>query len=1306
MKNKVIIWSVIFLFALNGQLFATTPDYYYGDSSVYTGTAAGAKPNIMFLIDNSGAMKDMGSVEPYDASVDYGSGMADPYPREQVYLRNVANENNTNYQTQGFVVDEVDCSSMMTDVVGPYAADAYAGYGVDTYQVDFPDGDGFDDDTGQSHPRFALEQNGFWYGALNSQGECPNNQNQFENYFTGNFRNYLESIPDPTVWAAGGTYSAGDIVTESDAPGWPGLYMKCLQAGTSGAKADWLRITGVSPIALVANSDWPDEPGQLVYDNGVVWEAMGTVMDMVQYQLKTNVLPYIRTDVNIGLMTFGDNNHGGKIVEPVANVAEKKTDENGDLIDDTEGQSNYIDLVAGLQVLEDLVNGNTQPVNESLWDAYLYWIGESDSSDGIASDSAAYDSPIEHWCQSNHTVILTTGSAGNNSQTKTKVKDAVDGDDGNLTGDDNSDGVVDSSDYEGLIDDVAALLYTYLDYEVDGKQAKVSTNVIQLMTPEVERLRTAAETYGHGLYYNINNPAELLDALMRIIAGILEEESSFVAPVVPASPENRAYSGQRIYLGFFKPMNDEPWYGNLKKFGLNFYSQITAFNSSGDEVLATDTDGYFLEDDDGNPTIHSYWGTTLDGGRVDAGGVGALLLDSIGSRTIYTYTGDDIPSDVSVALSEFKVNDDGSPSVTAATLGVDNDTDAVKLINFIHGKDAYADFSADTSANRYWVMGDVMHSKPVVLKYAYSDVDASSAVDEDDPSENKSYIFVGANDGMLHAFRDANGTEAWGFIPEDLLPNLKYLHDTDFHYYFVDNSPTIYVYDADNDDTITVDDGDKAILICSMRRGGGNSTITGGAQGSYFALDISDPEDPQYMWSINSANADFSEMGQTWSLPRLARMKIGSADKVVMVIGAGYDTSEDMRYGNTQTFTEIDGTTITSDADRGAEDSTSSGTIASDSTDRYLPSGRGLYVVEIATLGESGPVFTNSGSLIWGYTQSDNSNMSFAIPSDPLVVDRDNNGYIDHIYIGDTGGQLWRFNVASTDTSDWAGTLVFTANTGSAVGRKVFFKPTATVRGDDTFIYFGTGDREHPLNTAVTDRFYVVRDRQVPTSVASGDVAAYKTAHHVWDYSSAALTESKLVDLTENQLQDSSVAASTKETLRDKLTYPDFTDDIETDDNSDTYYGWYMKLVDIETNDDGDDEQVNYGEKALSIPKVFNNVLYFTTYTPITPSDTDDPCSGELGPSLLYAVTADTAEAVYNFYTGNDTVDAETGETTEVLGRRDRSLNVGDGIASEPLIMVNSKGAVSVMVGRGGGFFNTGAVGTIDPVFPLYWMKW
>ena len=187
-------------------------------------------------------------------------------------------------------------------------------------------------------------------------------------------------------------------------------------------------------------------------------------------------------------------------------------------------------------------------------------------------------------------------------------------------------------------------------------------------------LRLAADNkHGRGAYYAATSAQGLAKALTSIMGQIASVNTSFVAPVVPVSPENKTYSGARVYMGFFRPETAAVWSGNLKKFGLGVYTSPTTsivLDSSAvfdvNNVLATyvdnDSDGY--DDRDGaklpigtqnggfRPSARSYWSTVVDGGDVENGGVGALLLsrdysiscpscDITGTkpRKIYTYLG-------------------------------------------------------------------------------------------------------------------------------------------------------------------------------------------------------------------------------------------------------------------------------------------------------------------------------------------------------------------------------------------------------------------------------------------------------------------------------------------------------------------------------------------------------------------------------------------------------------------------------------------------------------------------------------------
>jgi type IV pilus assembly protein PilY1 len=97
---------------------------------------------------------------------------------------------------------------------------------------------------------------------------------------------------------------------------------------------------------------------------------------------------------------------------------------------------------------------------------------------------------------------------------------------------------------------------------------------------------------------------------------------------------------------------------------------------------------------------------------------------------------------------------------------------------------------------------------------------------------------------MLHAVKDESsssgyetnyGEEAWAFIPPDLLPKLKNIIEGTSHQYYVDSSPKAYFKDDNRNGVI--DTGDQVILVCGERKGGSG----------YFALDITNPDSPQYL---------------------------------------------------------------------------------------------------------------------------------------------------------------------------------------------------------------------------------------------------------------------------------------------------------------------------------------------------------------------------------------------------------------------------------------------------------------------------
>ena len=132
-------------------------------------------------------------------------------------------------------------------------------------------------------------------------------------------------------------------------------------------------------------------------------------------------------------------------------------------------------------------------------------------------------------------------------------------------------------------------------------------------------------------------------------------------------------------------------------------------------------------------------------------------IDSNATRNVYTYTGTQpLLSDVSNALLA------SNTAITHAMLNVATDAERQGLINLV----------------RTGEFGDIIHSEPAVV--VYPDPDGNPTT-----NDAKTVIFVGANDGLLHAIDDDTGAELWSFVPPGQLGRLYRLNDADHDYFLL-----------------------------------------------------------------------------------------------------------------------------------------------------------------------------------------------------------------------------------------------------------------------------------------------------------------------------------------------------------------------------------------------------------------------------------------------------------------------------------------------------------------------------------------
>ena len=262
------------------------------------------------------------------------------------------------------------------------------------------------------------------------------------------------------------------------------------------------------------------------------------------------------------------------------------------------------------------------------------------------------------------------------------------------------------------------------------------------------------------------------------------------------------------------------------------------------------------------------------------------------------------------------------------------DTEADNLINFIRGIDTYDQDEDSNTTESIHKLADIYHSDLIVVgnpEASAVDDNTSNFQKKDSyyrlqnnynnfksgatcggPCANRTEIvYAGANNGILHAFRASDGEELWGYIPPNVLGVLEKIPSSKANstnaIYGIDGSPVvkdIYFDDTPNDGK----DNPRwrTILLSGLGAGGKDM----------FALDVTDPSSPTHLFAFThdetnkiiqpwdadvtkfeagyvdgniTPEYDYSKLAETWSTPRIIRIKVDSKDRWVAVFGGGYN---------------------------------------------------------------------------------------------------------------------------------------------------------------------------------------------------------------------------------------------------------------------------------------------------------------------------------------------------------------------------------------------------------------------------------
>ncbi|MGO9136693.1 MAG: pilus assembly protein [Syntrophales bacterium] len=617
-----------------------------------------------------------------------------------------------------------------------------------------------------------------------------------------------------------------------------------------------------------------------------------------------------------------------------------------------------------------------------------------------------------------------------------------------------------------------------------------------------------ADANGHAYY--ADNTTELAAALAAIPADIISRTYSFTVASVSSS---RITDENFLYEASFTPVNGDPfWRGYLKKYNLN-------------------ADG------------------TLGSVVWEAGA--NLAARDFSSRNLYTSSnGSLITFDTSLLPSRFNV-------------GTNAQRD--QIVGYIQGNPIY---NPDG-----WKLGDIFHSTPTnvgtpnsffedtrdqnYMSYTCNNATVMANAFDQFRCDNQRtsanglrLIVTGANDGQFHAFRTLDGSEQWSFVPPNLLPQLQNLaHTTNPsalpHPYLVDGPVTVAdvwwksaggTYDgttkvkADWHTMAIFGEGDGGANLWSSSQqcdSGYQDTEDGSHRHycGYYAFDLTNTAfiPNSYLWHLSHISASNRHyLGAPWSKMMVGRVMYNEGGQVyekwVGFIGGGYNVSNCSGGGPC-----------------GVCDCR----------------GKGFYVVDLS-----------NGQILWSYNYGNDANMQYSIPAAPAIVDTDQDGFIDTAYVGDLGGNMWRFKFCraadmpncgiSGQAVNWAGGLLYS----SATVQPIF--QTATVAVDNQqnlWLYWGTGNKETPKDTTTSDTLFAVKDNDRSTTYTIGNLK--------------------------------NITASG-----------------QTYGTTETADGFYINLQ-------------GTGEKMLSDPTVFGGAVYFTTYIP--PAASGDLCL-QGGTAALYAI--------------------------------------------------------------------------------------
>ncbi len=355
-------------------------------------------------------------------------------------------------------------------------------------------------------------------------------------------------------------------------------------------------------------------------------------------------------------------------------------------------------------------------------------------------------------------------------------------------------------------------------------------------------------------YFRADNPANMEESLASAFDSILSETDKVSTGFALSSPN--VASGDKSFGASYK---SGVWTGSVAGYYLSF-------------------------DSSGNPVETEVWNTdTTFAAQVSGSGWDNQRNIITANCTASGSSGE--KSCTAVPFRHGSLNTDNQSALDQVDIYT---SVSQEVLNYLRG---------DTSnegkyRTRSKMLGDIVNSKvsPVGPPNApYSDTHNPGYSTFKSTYQNRTTMaYVGANDGMLHAFSGSSGLETFAYVPQalyqgpDNLPQSSGLaalaYNNYLHRFYVDASPVFYDVDFGSSNWHTV-------LLTGLGKGGK----------AYFALDITNPDGiasessaaSKFLWEFSH-----EDLGFTYGRP----ISVKVDGKWVVIFTSGYNNQDGKGY--------------------------------------------------------------------------------------------------------------------------------------------------------------------------------------------------------------------------------------------------------------------------------------------------------------------------------------------------------------------------------------------------------------------------